>query len=122
VQSRSTQTLSHTNALSVARGHLFTWGEGKSGCLGQGDKNSLKSPAPVRGFGPSQDPDNTFGKVLRYVFEQVCIYVSVRARACDFVRSVLLPASRDYYAAPRTLLVFLRAFAGPRTIGVTTSK
>lgn len=55
------------SAVVDVHGHLFTWGAGKSGCLGHGNKNTLKNPAPVSGFGPAANPDNELGRV-RSVF------------------------------------------------------
>lgn len=48
-------------------GHLFTWGDGKSGSLGHGDKTSLMNPMLVAGFGPAANPDNNLGRVVRAI-------------------------------------------------------
>lgn len=45
-------------------GHLFTWGDGGSCCLGHGDKTTVKWPRLVEGFGPTNNKNNTFGRVV----------------------------------------------------------
>eukprot|EP00462_Mataza_sp_D1_P023223 CAMPEP_0175131412 /NCGR_PEP_ID=MMETSP0087-20121206/6527_1 /TAXON_ID=136419 /ORGANISM="Unknown Unknown, Strain D1" /LENGTH=368 /DNA_ID=CAMNT_0016413697 /DNA_START=140 /DNA_END=1246 /DNA_ORIENTATION=- len=52
-------------------GRLWTWGNGKSGCLGHGDTESVQSPAVVAGFGPTDEVGNIFGEVQR-VFAGNC--------------------------------------------------
>lgn len=42
-------------------GHLFTFGDGSSCCLGHGDKTSVSQPKLVEGFGPRSE----FGRVVQ---------------------------------------------------------
>lgn len=41
-------------------GHLFTFGDGGSCCLGHGNKTTVQQPALVEGFGPKSE----FGRVV----------------------------------------------------------
>jgi alpha-tubulin suppressor-like RCC1 family protein len=50
-------------------GQLFTFGRGKSGCLGHGNKQTLRIPTRVEGFGPQNTQEakerNPFGRVVQ---------------------------------------------------------
>ena len=47
----------------VAFGEVFTWGHGKSCCLGRGEKKNDIFPEPVPGFGSTFEHD--LGKATR---------------------------------------------------------
>lgn len=55
----------HYSAAVDVSGNLWTWGAGESCCLGNGDKETQKSPRLVKGFGPANITGNIFGPVKR---------------------------------------------------------
>ena len=69
----------HFSAAVDDEGVVWTWGSGRSGCLGHGSKSHVREPRPVRGFGEGQE----LGRAMRVLCAQDNIAVLAHTTAAS---------------------------------------